>query len=119
MSLPSYRLFKAAAVFGSLVAGTAALADPVTVPITGSEQSVSVPHAEPGTDPGQHTPRGERREAQGSHLSAPSQLGRDTGSASMPRIAPMNEDTPHSDVSSPPGVVPQSNEGAPRPPGSR
>jgi hypothetical protein len=115
----SYRLFAAAAVISLLVAGTAAIADPVTNPITGSEQSVSVPHAEPGNDPARHTPQGERTEAQGPHLAAPPQLGRDTGSANTPRIAPMNEASPHSDVISPAGVVPQSNEGAPRQPGSR
>jgi hypothetical protein len=119
MPFPFYRLFAAAAVISSLVVAGSASADPVTVPNTGSEQSVSVPHAEPGNDPAQHTPQGERMEAQGPHLSAPPQLGRDTGSASMPRIAPTNEGGPHSDVTSPSGVVPQSNEGAPRQPGSR
>lgn len=119
MLIPYYRLVAAAAVIGSLVAAGAASADPVTVPNTGSEQSVSVPHADPGNDPARHTPQGERMETQGPHLSAPPQLGRDTGSASMPRFAPTNEDGPHSDVTSPPGVVPQSNEGAPRQPGSR
>lgn len=119
MTFPYHRLLSATAVIGFLVVGTAAFADPVTNPTTGSEQSVSVPHAEPGNDPARHTPQGERMGAQGPHLSAPPQLDRDTGSAQAPRIAPMNEGSPHSDVTSPAGVVPQSNEGAPRPPGSR
>ena len=119
MPLPNSRLFAAGAVIGFLAAGTTAFADPVTNPSTGSEQSVSVPHAEPGNNPAQHSPQRERMEAQGSHLSAPPQLGRDTGSASMPSVSPTNESGPHSDVTSPLGVVPQSNEGALRQPGSR
>ena len=112
-----YRLLAAAAVIGSVFAGTAAFADPVTNPITGSEQSVSVPHAEPGNAPSRHTPQGDRLQAQGPHLSAAPPLGRDTGSASEPRFAPTNEAGPHSDVTSPSGIVPQSAEGAPRQPG--
>ena len=99
---------------------TPALADSVTVPNTGSEQGVSVPHADPGNDPGVHTPQGERNEAQGPHLTAQPLLGRDTGSTASPRFAaPTSEAAPHTDVQSSPALVPQtgSAQGS-NPPGS-
>lgn len=85
-----------------------ALADPTTVPTTGSEQGVSAPHAEPGNDPGIHTPQGERRDAQAPHLTSPPLAGRDTGSVATPRLAaPTSEAAPHEDVQSNPALVPQ------------
>lgn len=113
--------FAAALVFGAATAMShSAKADPVTVPNTGSEQSVYVPHAEPGNDPGVHTPQGERNEAQAPHLTSTPPLGRDTGSQAFPRFAaPTSEAAPHRDVRSDPALVPRtgSSQGV-NPPGS-
>lgn len=114
MPSPSRRLFAAAVGLGLLLGTASANADAVPNPVTGSEQSVSVPHAEPGNYPARHTAFGELAQPQASHLSAPPLLGPDTGSAASPRIAETGEAGPHSDVTSPGGFTPQSNEGAPR-----
>lgn len=100
--------------------GDPAHADPATVPTTGSEQGMSVPHADPGSDSGPRTPQSERSEAQGSHLTSQPLVGRDTGSAATPGFAnPTSEAAPHTDVQSNPALVPQtgSAQGV-NPPGS-
>lgn len=101
--------FAAALVFGAAtVMSNSAKADPVTVPNTGSQQGVFVPHAEPGNDPGVHTPQGERNEAQAPHLTSTPPLGRDTGSQAVPRFAaPTSEAAPHRDVRSDSALVPR------------
>lgn len=114
-----YRVLAVAILLGTLAAGTARAND-ARVPTTGSAQGEIVPNALPGGGPAHVSiPEG--------HLIAPSgQLSR-YGSAqgiqpsnSIPgAMALSDEAQPHSDVTSPAGLIPNSNEGAPRQPGSR
>lgn len=108
------RVLAAAALFGILAAGTVR-ADDTRVPTTGSAQGEIVPNALPGGGPA-HTrlPKG--------HMIAPSGQAPDVGSSrgiqppnSPPGATALNgEAQPHSDVVSPAGLIPNSNEGVPR-----
>lgn len=119
MQVPRRRVLAAAAVLGFLSAG-AAYAGDTRLPSTGAEQGAIVPNASPGVEaPHARPPEG--------HLIAPTGLSPRVGSVAG--VEPANaqpgsarhlgEAQPHADVRSPPGLVPQSNEGAPRPSGSR
>lgn len=107
-------LLVAAALLG-LVAAETARADDTRVPQTGSAQGEIVPNALPDGGP----PHARVNEG---HLIAPSGQTPVAGSAqgiqppnSMPGARkPAGEAQPHSDVTSPAGLIPQSNEGAPR-----
>ena len=104
----------AAALLASIAAGSA-WADDARVPVTGAAQGEIVPNALPGGGP-PHTRVNE------GHLVAPSGQTPLVGSAqgieppnSLPGATrPIGEAQPHSDVTSPAGLVPRSNEGAPR-----
>lgn len=112
MQLPRYSFLAAAALLGTLVVGTANAADP-RVP-QGSAQGEIVPNALPDGGPAHaRLPEG--------HLIAPSGA---VPQGSAQGLVPLNavpgatglsgEAWPHSDVTSPAGVVPNSAEGAPR-----
>lgn len=109
-----------AAVITLMSLGTAQAADPV-VPMTGSEQGITVPHALPGEPTHRHDPTTE------GHLTAPagqSPVGSERGfnpANSVPgNTAGLGKAQAHADVVSPRGVVPEvgSNQGA-RPLGAR
>lgn len=113
-----YRIL-AAVLLGVLAANTARANDP-RVPTTGSAQGEIVPNALPGGGPAHaSTPQG--------HLIAP--RGQSPKVGSVQGVHPRNsipgtiglsgESQPHTDVTSPAGLIPNSNEGAPRQPGSR
>lgn len=113
MQRPRYSFLAAAALLGTLVVGTANAADP-RVPQGGSAQGEIVPNALPGGGPAHvQLPEG--------HLIAPSGV---VPQGSAQGLVPLNavpgatglsgEARPHSDVTSPAGVVPNSAEGAPR-----
>ena len=113
MQLPRYSFLAAAALLGALAVGTTRADDP-RVPQGGSAQGEIVPNALPGGGPA-HTqlPEG--------HLIAPSGA---VPQGSAQGLVPLNavpgatglsgEARPHSDVTSPIGLVPNSAEGAPR-----
>lgn len=114
-----YHLLGTAVFLGTLAIGTAHAND-ARVPPTGSAQGEIVPNALPGGGPTHvRIPEG--------HLIAPSDQSPRVGSAqgiqppnSVPgAMASTGEAQPHSDVTSPAGLVPNSSEGAPRQPGSR
>ena len=113
-----YSFLAAAALLGALSAG-AAQADNVRVP-NSSEADVIVPNAL--TDGGPAHGRTIPGRTVAGHLMAPTGLVLQTGSAqgvqppnATPcQVAQYGEAQPHVDVTSPRGVVPMSNEGAPR-----
>ena len=118
MQLPRYSFLAAAALLGTLAMGTAHADDP-RVPQGGSAQGEIVPNALSGGGPAHvQLPEG--------HLIAPSGA---TPQGAAQGLVPFNavpgatglsgEVRPHSDVTSPAGVVPNSAEGAPSSPYSR
>lgn len=118
MKTSCYRVFAAAALFGTLAAG-AAHANDTRVPTTGSQQGEIVPNALPGGGPAHVAlPQG--------HLIAPSGQSPRTGSAqgiqptnAVPGVAGISgEARPHTDVTSPRGIIPNSNQ-VPRQPNAR
>lgn len=114
-TMQSSRYFFAAAALLGIISTGAARADDARVPQTGSAQGEIVPNALPGGGP----PHARVNEG---HLIAPSGQTPVVGSAqgiqppnSLPGAAgPAGEAQPHSDVTSPTGLIPRSNEGAPR-----
>ena len=119
MQTSCYRVLAAAALFGTFAVGTAHAND-TRVPTTGSQQGEIVPNALPGGGPAHVAlPLG--------HLIAPSAQSPQTGSAqgiqpanAIPGVAGVSgEARPHTDVTSPKGLVPRSNEGSPRQPDMR
>ncbi len=114
------RAVAAAILLGVAAQAGTALADDTRVPVTGSAQGEIVPNALPGGGPAH------ARVNEG-HLVAPSGQTPVFGSAqgvqppnSLPgSTKPIGEAQPHSDVTSPAGLIPQSNEGAPRAVNSR
>lgn len=118
MKSSRFRVLAAAVLFGALATG-AARANDARVPLTGSSQGEIVPNALPGGGLAHvAVPEG--------HLVAPSGQSPRVGSAqgiqppnSVPgAMASSGEAQPHSDVTSPTGLVPNSNR-APRQPGAR
>lgn len=113
-----YSFLAAAVLLGALSAG-AAQADNVRVP-NSSEAGIIVPNAL--TDGGPAHGRTIPGRTAAGHLIAPTGLVPQTGSAQgvqPPNATPGQaaqyaEERPHTDVTSPRGVVPMSNEGAPR-----
>lgn len=109
-----YRALAAMVLFSTVTVGSAR-ADDARVPTTGSAQGEIVPNALPGGGP-PHTrlPEG--------HLIAPNGETPVVGSAqgvqppnSLPGARALNgEAQAHSDVASPAGLIPNSNEGSPR-----
>ena len=107
-------------LLGAAAQSGIARADDARVPVTGSAQGEIVPNALPGGGP----PHARVNEG---HLIAPSGQTPVVGSAqgiqppnSLPGATqPNGEAQPHSDVTSPAGLVPRSNEGAPRTANSR
>jgi hypothetical protein len=114
------RVLAAAILLGVGAQAGIARANDARVPVTGSAQGEIVPNALPGGGP-RHARVNE------GHLVAPSGQTPVVGSAqgiqppnSLPGATrPIGEAQPHSDVTSPDGLIPQSNEGAPRAPNSR
>lgn len=114
------RVLAAAILLGVGAQAGIARADDARVSVTGSAQGEIVPNALPGGGP----PHARVNEG---HLVAPSGQTPVVGSAqgiqppnSLPGATrPIGEAQPHSDVTSPAGLTPQSNEGAPRAPNSR
>lgn len=102
MPIFSYMIARAVPLvfaFGLLLTG-AAVADEAKVPMTGSQQDVTVPHALPGA-------RMSGPEAS-QHIASPSGVVPKTGSAQGPNIpSQLNEVLPHPDVTAPPNLVPQ------------
>jgi len=118
MYIPHHCTLAAAAVLGFLSVGVA-YANDTRVPQTGSQQGEIVPNALPG---------GEAPHARlpGGHVIAPSGINPQVGSQAgvqTPNAVPgstrlTGEAQPHTDVTSPPGIVPQASEAGPNSPGS-
>lgn len=114
------RVLAAAILVGVGAQAGIARADDARVPVTGSAQGEIVPNALPGGGP----PHARINEG---HLVAPSGQTPVVGSAQgiqAPNSLPgatraIGEAQPHSDVTSPAGLIPRSNEGVPRVPNSR
>jgi len=111
------RVLATATLLGALAVNTAHANDP-RVPTTGSQQGEIVPNALPGGGPAHASiPEG--------HLIAPSGQSPQVGSAqgiqpsnSVPGMRGLSDEAqPHADVTSPAGLVPNSNQ-TPRQPGS-
>ncbi len=118
MKTSCYRILAAAVLFGTFAVSTARAND-TRVPTTGSQQGEIVPNALPGGGPAHVAlPQG--------HLIAPSGQSPRTGSAqgiqptnAVPGVAGVSgEARPHTDVTSPTGLIPNSNQ-VPRQPNSR
>lgn len=113
------RILALTIVLGAVGQVPLARADDTRVPVTGFAQGEIVPNALPdGGPPHVRVDKG--------HLVAPSgqtPVGFEQGVQppnSLPgRTMPIGEAQPHSDVTSPAGLIPSSNEGAPRLPNTR
>lgn len=107
-----------AAALASFAALPALAAEP-SLPKTGSEQSITVPHALPGEPV--------HRSNEGQHLTSPTgtqpaaaERGPVVPNASPGQASAIDRSRPHADVTAPPGVVPSrgAEQGA-NPPNSR
>lgn len=112
------RHFSFAVALASLAALPALAAEP-SVPRTGSEQSITVPHALPGEQV--------HRSNEGQHLTSPTgtqptaaERGPTVPNAFPGQTTAIDESRPHVDVTAPPGVVPSTGaEQGANPPNSR
>lgn len=113
-----YRLL--AAAFGGVLAFSSAYADDSRAPVTGSEQGEIVPNALPGKEAAHaRIPEGHFVVTSGMNPLTGSAQGVESPNSVPDSRAAIGETQPHSDVTSPAGVVPNSNEGAPGQPLTR